>query len=407
MALVFSPASIGNLSFRVGEVVDVQLPVAQGAIGTVTYALSPELPTGLAFDTATGRITGQSTQIADDVLYTYSARDAGRATGDRLVDSGGDTLVDSNGDTLTNSINEISEQFFLGVAAPEIVIAPVRFVGGIETQHYQVGEMVAVRLPEAESAAGIASYEISPVLGFGLTFDSDPAVRTIQGLPDEVVNGLRFRYTATTTQGATVSLEFLLYIAADPYVIDNEGFVSILPPNATAWEKGVEQVLRESFLPIDANSHRRLRIIDAWNPAKAPVETLPYLGQNLSVLVDGQIGETEQRALIQQSYAIHKIEGTVGSLLRVIEALGFPGATILEGVADTDGTRHWTHYSVSINENVTISVGRALLRVIQDTQPVRCKLIAIDVTAAGQTWDGTIDFDGMHTFGSIVDSGLV
>ena len=399
MPLALAP--VGNQTYVVGENVSLLLPAATESVGDVTYTLSPALMGGLAFNPTTRRITGRIAQALADVEFTYTASDSGN----RLVDSAGDTLVDSTGDTLTDAKGSVSVTFFLGAAAAEIVVSTVRFSGGIQTQRYQVGVMVAVTLPEAESAAEIRGYELSPDLEGGLSFD--PETRQITGTPDAIVNGLRYRYTATTIQGAQVSLEFLVYVSANPYVIDNQTFQSLLPPNATDWEKRVEQVLGESFLPIDDNGHRRLPLIDAWNPNLTGADLLPYLGQNLSVLIDGLLSESQQRELIKQSYFIHTIEGTVGSLLRVIEALGYAGAAIREGVNDEGGNPHWANYSIHINENVPIAIGRALLALVRDTQPVRCRLIAIDVTNANQLWDGSIDFDGTHSFGSIVDAGLM
>ena len=400
MALIFSPDSIPTQSYNVGSPVVLNLPEATGAVGDITYTLTPMPPPGLIWDMNIRQIRGVPSGISPSTRYTYTATD----TGNRIVDDNGDTITDDSGDTLNSSAGEISIEFSISISPREITIHPVTFDSSVPIQKYQVGVPVDVTLPEARSAAGIARYSLDPKISHGLSFNPD--THKITGTPSEVVEGELFRYSAISTQGEIAYEDFRIFIIADPYTISNADFISLLPPNATLWEKQTEQVLIESFLPLDKNNHRYVPLIDAWNPNLTDAQLLPYLGQNLSVLVDNLLEEEAQRELLRQSYAIHKIEGTVGSLKRVIEALGYPGSAILEGIADGDGVTHWANYSIAINENIAINVGRALLRLLQDAQPVRCKLVSIDVTAANQLWDGTISFDGTHSFGSIVDAGL-
>ena len=272
--------------------------------------------------------------------------------------------------------------------------------------HFVLGEDVGeVLLPEAESPAGGITYTLSPVLGFGLSFDA--AVRQIKGIPHMVRHGVLYRYTAVDVIGCSVSLEFRIFVKPTPYNVDNEAFVSLLPSNATEFEKDMEVMLRHNILPVDENMHVRMPILDAWNPSTCPKHLLPYLGINMSVDIAGTLVETKQRELLKTAYGTHAIEGTKRSVLDVIFALGYSGAAIIENAADENGDRHWANYRVTLNQRIPISEAQILLDLIRDLAPVWCKLVGVDVSSSALLWDGSINFDGKHSFGSVIDSGLL
>ena len=62
-------------------VVPLALPAAVGGVGAVTYALSPTLPAGFAFDAASRTLSGRPTVAAAPRTYTYTATD--RASGEK------------------------------------------------------------------------------------------------------------------------------------------------------------------------------------------------------------------------------------------------------------------------------------------------------------------------------------
>ena len=272
--------------------------------------------------------------------------------------------------------------------------------------HFVLGQDVGeVLLPEAESPAGGITYTLSPVLGFGLSFD--PTMRKITGKPHMVRHGVLYRYTAVDIIGCSLSLEFRIFVKPTPYNVDNEAFVSLLPPNATKFEKDMEVMLVHNILPVDENMHVRMPILDAWNPDTCPTHLLPYLGVNMSVDIAGTLTETKKRELLKTAYSTHAIEGTKRSLLDVIFALGYSGAAILENAEDENGDRHWANYRVTLNQRIPISEAHILLDLIRDLAPVWCKLVGVDVSSSALLWDGSINFDGTHTFGSVIDSGLL
>ncbi len=60
------------------------LSAASGGTATLTYSLSPALPAGLTFDSATRTIVGTPT-AADETAYTYTVTDANGASASRSL----------------------------------------------------------------------------------------------------------------------------------------------------------------------------------------------------------------------------------------------------------------------------------------------------------------------------------
>ena len=351
----------------VNSTVSLELPAAEGGTGTISYSLSPGLPVGT---TLTLRLIGGApTAAISRMLYTWRATDANNAS----------VVVTFN---IT-------------------VINPIVFVpDNIPDQSYVVGVAVDFTTPTADDGSGMLTLSISPALPLGLTFEA--GVPRIVGTPRERVHGRVYRYIATNQHGIQAFVEFRIFVTATPYTLGNIDLISLLPPNATDWELAVEAMLRENILPVDENMHIKMPILDAWNPDLIPEHLIPYLGVNLSIAVDTALPVLEQRNLLKASYGIHSYEATPQALLDVIFALGYDGAVIVEGTEDpSDNTTHWAHYSICLNQNLTIADAQRMVDLVKELAPVRCKLVNVDVSAASETWDGSITFDGMHTFGQI------
>ncbi len=170
------------------------LPEARGGDGTLTYAVAPELPPGLAFDAATRTLSGAPTEPSEAATYDY-------------------TVTDADGDAATLT-------FELAVAedlAPTFGDASIGDGDGSTpaltfTQNAPVAPLT---LPEASGGDGPLTYALTPALPAGLTFD--PATRTLRGTPAEASEAVRYTYTATDSDASdpdSASLDFTL--AVDP-----------------------------------------------------------------------------------------------------------------------------------------------------------------------------------------------
>ena len=348
--------------------VSLELPQATGGMGTITYALTPAtLPTGTSLTNRT--ISGTPTAVKVRTLHTWTA-----------TDQDGNSVTVSFNITVGNAITFIPDS--------------------IPDQMYEIGEAVEVTLPRATDGTMTSPVlSLTPALPRGLSFDR--AVRKIMGVPLEVVNGRVFRYTARNSV-TSATIQFKIFVMATAYTLANRDLETLLPPNATDFELAVESMLRENFLPVDENLHVKMPIIDAWNPDEIPASLIPYLGINLSLMIDSGLGEAEQRSLLKASYGIHSYESTPRALLDVIEALGYGGAVIKEGVQDpSDTSTHWAHYSISINQPITIAAAQRLVDLVKDLAPMRCKLVSVDVVESAIYYDGSIYYDGTHTYGQI------
>ena len=287
---------------------------------------------------------------------------------------------------------------------------PITWAGGvfdIPNPTLLINETVDITLPKAESSAGGIVYTLTPELDTmhgGIGFDA--STPKITGKPYKLRHGELFIYTATDAVGQQISMEFRIFVRATPYTLGNAELISLLPPNATDFEKDLEVMLRENILPVDENMHIRMPIRDAWNPDRIPEHLIPYLGINLSIAIDTALPVESQRELLKRSYEIHSYEGTPQALLDVIFALGYDGAVIVEGATDEHGQQHWANYAICLNENITIERGQIMIDLVKDLAPVHCKLVGVDVSSANQLWDGSIYFDGTHAFGNIVPLGV-
>ncbi len=72
----FGSETIAAQTWTVGTNVDLTLPAATGGNGTLTYTLSPDLPTGVSLDATTRKVSGTPTAAATEATYTWRASDS-------------------------------------------------------------------------------------------------------------------------------------------------------------------------------------------------------------------------------------------------------------------------------------------------------------------------------------------
>lgn len=94
-------------------------------------------------------------------------------------------------------------------------------------------------------------------------------------------------------------------------------YQSLLPGNSTPLERQAAQALAQiQRVPIP------LRTL--YNPDQCPLPLLPYLAWAFSVdRWDSKWAESAKRSAIRAAHYIHSRKGTIGSLRRVVEPLGY------------------------------------------------------------------------------------
>lgn len=92
---------------------------------------------------------------------------------------------------------------------------------------------------------------------------------------------------------------------------------SLLPGNASAFERGVERAFRRLIADVEVPFPHLL------DPAKTPAEFLPYLAADRSV-IEWQSGDDEatKRETVAREWLIKKAAGTRAALRNAVESLG-------------------------------------------------------------------------------------
>ena len=145
-----------------------------------------------------------------------------------------------------------------------------------------------------------------------------------------------------------------------------------------------------------------------WNPSLCPPQALPHLATALSVDVDiSEFSLEQQRSLIRESFRVHQRKGTVGSVRRVIESLGWQLAEngIVEGRRDpTDETKvireggGWAQFSIKLNQVIPRRQAVAAAKLIQATAPLSRRLVSVDFSSSQLFLNGGVNSEGDYTF---------
>ena len=92
--------------------------------------------------------------------------------------------------------------------------------------------------------------------------------------------------------------------------------MSLLPPNASALEKGLEAAFTVPAMPA-----RPIR--DMWNPATCPEHLLPWLAWSFSVdNWDAGWPIAVRRSVIASAIAVQRRKGTIGAVRRALASFG-------------------------------------------------------------------------------------
>lgn len=169
------------------------------------------------------------------------------------------------------------------------------------------------------------------------------------------------------------------------------GAQQLVPRNSTSLEIQAAQALAEiKRVPIPL---RQL-----CNPDTCPLPALPYLAWARSVdRWDSNWSEATKRAAIRSSRYIHAHKGTIGSLRRVVEPLGYLievlewWETVPEGVPATFALKVGV-----LDTGITEEMYQELTWLIDDAKPLTRHLtgLAISLESTGIVFVGACVYDG-------------
>lgn len=166
---------------------------------------------------------------------------------------------------------------------------------------------------------------------------------------------------------------------------------NLLPPNAIQLERLAAEALAQiERVPVP--------IRQLLNPDTCPVQFLPYLAWAFSVdRWDSTWSESTKRQVIKGSYFIHSRKGTIGSLRRVVEPLGYLievvewWKMVPEGVPGTFALKVGV-----LDTGITDEMYQELTWLIDDAKPLSRHLtaLAISLETAGGFHMGLSYYDG-------------
>lgn len=129
---------------------------------------------------------------------------------------------------------------------------------------------------------------------------------------------------------------------------------SLLPPNSTALELALEQLIREQF-------DFGMDVSDVNSADKCPAKFLPWLAWGRSVDTwDNAWTDAQKRAVIKASFSIHKAKGTVGAVRTAVGALGY--RTKISEWWQYNGTPYTFKVTVFINDRPMDIAAQASMR---------------------------------------------
>lgn len=117
----------------------------------------------------------------------------------------------------------------------------------------------------------------------------------------------------------------------------------LLPINATKQERAMALTVgRISSVPVPVG--------ELWDPFACPAGILPWLAWSLAVSPwDSNWSEGQKRQAIAESVAVHRVKGTIGSLKRALEAIGYDCV-----VNDKTGTPYTFRIAIDVTNGAAV-----------------------------------------------------
>ena len=199
---VTASQSVASTTLTGGHAATPFTPVTgSGGTGSLTYGVSPSLPAGLAFNTATGAVSGTPSTASGAASYTVTVTDTNGATANATF-----ALTVNGAVAATQAI--ASQTLILGHALP--AFTPVTGSGG----------------------TGALSYTLSPTLPAGLTFNT--ATGAISGTATATSGAITYTVSVTDINGASASAAFSLTVALPTLTFTPSSLVNGVAGNAYA-----------------------------------------------------------------------------------------------------------------------------------------------------------------------------
>jgi hypothetical protein len=187
--------AVPNVTFVAGSTVTSTTPVVgAGGSGSYTYSIAPTLPTGLAFNTTSGAITGKPTVTQTSPAYTVTVNDGSSTV------SGNFNLTINAPAPLTATIKTTSIKAMVGkaLASTSVVVGS----GGVSPYSYAM--LTPVAGLTLNSATGALSGTPSSVLAA-----TTETVRVTDALGTQVTNTFTLQVSPTITATVQVASKTL------------------------------------------------------------------------------------------------------------------------------------------------------------------------------------------------------
>lgn len=182
---------------------------------------------------------------------------------------------------------------------------------------------------------------------------------------------------------------------------------TLLPPNATAQELALEgATARIGEVPTPLR--------DVWNPDTCPSHMLPWLAWAFGVDEwDAVWSDEAKRNVIHNAVMVQRRKGTIWSIKRVIADAGYGDSQLIEGDTTVfyDGEHSfngwqqhgnpdaWPFYRFVLARPISNNQAAQVRRMLEQTAPVRCKLVELIFTEAANLYNGAIYYDGQFNHG--------
>jgi phage tail P2-like protein len=165
----------------------------------------------------------------------------------------------------------------------------------------------------------------------------------------------------------------------------------LLPSNATQLERLAAQALAQiERVPVP--------IRDLISPTRCPAALLPYLAWAMSVdRWEEAWPEATKRQVIASSYYVHAHKGTIGSLRRVVEPLGYLIRVTEWWQEVPEGVPGTFRLNIGVlDSGITDEMYESLVLLIDDAKPVSRHLtgLAISLEVRGAVYIAAVAMDG-------------